>query len=277
MSDPKIADVATIRGEVEKLFGIRWDTLLQWTVISWLSIWWWTTRTAIDPIGWNGGPLTAVENFLISLDVIPPAWFSDALDWLLAPSRRWLAGVLVAVAVVTCVAAVRSPTLSGLRTVALLCTGTVCEMERSFVPVSWILGWALVPAVIASAIAHFDGHRDRGWSTQYEYYSIGQIFQAYIARILFLFIVPVLAPLLLLMQLAAGFRTSVPYEPAQELNVEVMRAIEHLGDNRSSKLDPLTEMSARAAIYLAGNPSDDAHQIASDFRFAMKERRGREH
>ncbi|PRB59015.1 hypothetical protein [Microbacterium sp. MYb45] len=277
MSDQKHPDAKTLREEVNALFGVRWDTLVEWTVISWLSIWFWSSRA--DPsisgnfFGWTDGPVTGIENFLRSLDITPPSWLTATIDWLLDPSREWLSTTLVVVAVVACVTAVRSYGLSGLRTLALLSTAVVCEIQGSFWPVVWILLAAAIPAAFAWGIGFVDSRREESKFSEYEYYFGRGIVSDYITRIVLLFLSPAFAPFLLAGQLVVSFRTNLPYEPAEELNKEVVNALKTRGDGQADELDALTSTAASAAIHLAGNTSRDARQIASAYRFQLKSRR----
>lgn len=277
MSDQKHPEAKTLREEVNALFGVRWDTLVEWAVISWLSIWFWSSRvdssTAGNFVVWTDGPLTGIESFLVSLDITPPSWLTATTDWLLDPSREGLSITLVVVAVVACVTAVRSYRLSGLRTLALLSTAVVCEIQGSFWPVVWILSAAAIPAAFAWGIGFVDRHREESKFNEYEYYFDRGIVSDYITRIVLLLISPVFAPFLLAGQLVVSFRTNLPYEPAEELNKEVLNVLKTRGDGQADELDALTSTAASAAIHLAGNASRDARQIASAYRFRLKNRR----
>lgn len=277
MSDQKAPDAKTLREEVNALFGVRWDTLIEWTVISWLSIWFWSSWA--NPsifgnfFGSTDGPLSGIENFLRSLDVVPPSWLTETINWLLDPSREWLSTALVVLAGIACVTAVRSYRLSGLRTLALLSAAIVCEIQGSFWPVAWILILAAIPATFAWGIGFVDSHRTKSKFTEHEYYFDRGIVSDYITRIVLLFLSPVFAPLLLAGQMVVSFRTNLPYDPAGELNKEVIDALKTRGGKQADELDGLTSMAATAAIHLAGNPSREARQIASSYRFQLKQRR----
>lgn len=277
MSDEKAPDAKTLREEVNALFGVRWDTFIEWTVISWLSIWFWFSRAdpavSGDFFGWTDGPLSGIENFLGSLDVVPPSWLTETINWLLDPSRAWLSTALVVLAGIACVTAVRSYRLSGLRTLALLSAAVVCEIQASFWPVAWILILAAIPAAVAWGIGFVDSHRAKSEFTEHEYYFDRGIVRDYITRIVLLFLSPVFAPLLLAGQLVVSFRTNLPYDPAGELNKEVLNALKTRGERQADELDALTSTAATAAIHLAGNPSREARQIVAAYRFQLKQRR----
>lgn len=277
MSDQKAPDAKTIREEINALFGVRWDTLVEWVVIAWLSIWFWTSQREESrdgrSFGWTEGPLTAVEDFLHSLDIVPPSWLSRTTNWLVHSSPEWLSTVLIVVAVVSCVTAVRSYRLSGQRTLALLATAFVCEVEGDFWPVLWVLLLAAIPAAVAWSIAFTDGRRKDSKFSENEYYSGPGIINAYLTRIVLLFMAPIFAPILLAGQLVVSFRTNLRYEPAKELNKEVIDALKTRGTGRADDLDALTEVAAAAVIQLAGNPSLEARQIAGEYRVRLQQRR----
>lgn len=277
MSDQLAPDAKTIREEINELFGLRWDTLVEWVVIAWLSVWFWTSQRQESregrSFGWTEGPLTAVEDFLHSLNIVPPSWLSGTTDWLAHSSPEWLSTVLVVVAVVSCVTAVRSYRLSGQRTLALLATALVCEVQGAFWPVLWVLLLAAIPAAVAWSIAFTDGRRKDSKFSENEYYFGPGIVTAYVTRIVLLFLVPIFAPILLAGQLVVSFRTNSRYDPANELNKEVIDALKTRGTGRADDLDALTEVAAAAAIQLAGNPSPEARQIAGEYRFRLQQRR----
>lgn len=277
MSDQKAPDAKTMREEINALFGVRWDTLVEWVVITWLSIWLWTSglqeSRSGSSAGWTDGPLTAVENFLRSLDIVPPSWLTGTTDWLVDSSPEWLSSVLVVIAVVSCVTAVRGHRLSGLRTLALLATALVCEVHGNLRPVAWVLLLAAIPAAVAWSIAFADDRRKNSKFSEDEYYFGQGIISVYITRIILLFLAPLFAPLLLAGQLVVSFRTNVPHEAAEELNKEVIYALKTRGAGRAGDLDALTEVAASAAIQLAGNPSREARLIAGAYRFKLQQRR----
>lgn len=277
MSDEKAPDAKTMREEINALFGVRWDTFVEWVVIAWLSIWFWTSRPKEHRTGsfleWTNGPLAAVEKFLRSLDIGPPAWLTGTADWLIDAPRERLSTVLVVIAVVSCVTAVRNYRYSGLRTLALLAVALVCEVQGSFWPVLWVLLLAAIPAAWAWTLAFADGRRKVSQFSEDEYYFGERIVLIYFRRIVLLFLVPLFAPILLAGQLVVSFRTNVPYNAVKELNHEVIDALESHGTDRAEDLDALTGAAASAALQLAGNRSREAHLIAEAYRSTLKRRR----
>jgi hypothetical protein len=53
MNDGSQIAPATIRAEVKALFGLRWDTAVEWAVICWLSAW--LLTTSLPAAGAEGG------------------------------------------------------------------------------------------------------------------------------------------------------------------------------------------------------------------------------
>ncbi|MBN9141691.1 MAG: hypothetical protein J0H23_12780 [Micrococcales bacterium] len=275
MSEQSAPQAKTIREEVNALFGVRWDTLMEWVVISWLSLWFWSSfRIERNLLVWDGdGPLTGTESFLRSVDIAPPTWVSQAVDWILDPSRGWLSAALVVLAVVSCVTAVRSYRLSGLRTLALLSVAVVCEIAGSLWPVVWVLSLAAIPAAIAWGISFVNDVRKKSGYDEYTYYYGNAILSNYFARIVLLFFAPVLAPALLAGQLVVSFRTELPRDAAAEISREVRHTLEARGFQRIDELDALTVMAASAAIQLAGNDSREAREILGGYQFELVQRR----
>ncbi|MFF7291059.1 hypothetical protein ACFY9N_00865 [Microbacterium sp. NPDC008134] len=275
MSDLKHPDATTIRAEVNALFGIRWDTLVEWVVISWLSIWFWTSPiwNMTEPPSWAGGPLSGLEDFFGSLGMAPPEWLSGSIVWVVDPARAWLAAPLLVISVVTCVSAVRSRSFSGLRTVALVSAAIACEIEGSLAPVAWILMLAAVPAAYACALAFIRGHRRDPEDEPRHYYFWPSIVTDYLTDILFLFIAPVFAPLLLAAQLVISFRSKALFDPAEELAREVLHAYDPRTGSSAEAHDELTALAANASIALAGNPAPEARRIAASLYYRLRKRR----
>jgi len=271
MSNQHSLDASSLRDEINALFGVRWDTLVEWSVISWLSIWFWTTMTESWVSTPLRGPLTGINEFLETLDVAPPGWYLDTVGWLTDPTRNWLTMPLIVIAVIAGVTAVRSHRLSGLRTLALVSVAVAAEIEGSIQPVAWVLLLSALPAGIAFSIGLTKQRRNT--SDSYQYYFPQRIMVDFVSRIGFLFLAPILAPLLLASQLVISFRTNLPYEPAVELNAEVVSVIKKGGSESAADSDMLAALAATAAIQLAGNPSSEARRIVSDLGYELRTRR----
>jgi hypothetical protein len=254
----------SLREEINELFGVRWDSVIEWAVISWLSVWFWTTYAGPSSEGWKSGPLRGIEDFLRSLDVEPPAWLLATLAWFSDSARQTLLPAFVIIAAVACVTSVRGYHLSGLRTLALVALAIACEINASLYPVAWVLALAAIPASIAMVLGLT---ADRFRRRSGRYYLSDRIVANYSTRIVMLFLSPVLAPGLLALQLVASFRTDLPYSPAEELATEVALKLEDKwpAPDGERGADELTQVAAAASIHLAGNTSAEARNVASRY------------
>lgn len=274
MSDSNTLEAKTLRDEVIALFGLRWDTLVEWVIISWLSLWFWTSVVGVENgrFGWSYGPLTGIQKLLESLDLDAPSWFAGTLAWLLAPGHSWLSTAFVVIAIAASVTAVRSYRLSGLRTIALASAAVVCEIVGSFWPVAWILLYAAIPAAIACILALVDGFRNESKFTPDEFYSWEIATANYVTKVVMLFLAPVLAPMLLAAQLVVSFRTSLPYDPIEELNQKSIAILEAPRSDDKSRLEELAKESASVSLQLAGNQSSTARRIATRYLYRLSQR-----
>ena len=279
MSESSAGFAKSLREEINALLGIRWDSLVEWVVIAWLSAWTWAAIFSDQgPLpGWGPssgeghGPLTGIGLFLENLDASSPGWFSAVMGWLHDPAHNWVYYVFLLTAVTTSVTAARNSRHTGLRVLALLSTAIACEMNGSLWPVAWVLLLAAVPALWACGIDWVGRKSDEGDGDRY-YFAPG-ILMRFLTRIAFLFLLPLAAPFLLLGQLVVSFRTDLPYSPAKEISNEVITVLTARGADGPSALDPLTEAASSAAISLAGNQSREAREVLISYHFALKRRR----
>lgn len=264
-------DPKSWREELDKLFGFRWDTLVEWALISWLSIWFWLLNDR-QLVFDSGGPVTGVEQFLGALDVASPQWLTSWTAWLQTPERAWLLQVFMVVAAVSCVASLRSYSLSGLRTLALASAALACEMDGSLLPVLKIIGFAAIPAFAAMATAILEKYSKNPVGREREFF-LGHILDKFFVRIVALYLMPGAAPALFLLGLVGSFKSTRPYAPVEELNDEVVRSLWNFG-GKQADAGQETQLAALAAIHLAGNTSRDALRIANGYRGLLRASRG---
>lgn len=261
----------SIREEVNALFGLRWDTLVEWIVISWLSIWFWVAVYDDFEVRWAYGPLSGIERFATAIDVNLPGWFENIYVWILSPENQWFAKVLIFISVVACVAAVRSHRLSGLRTVALVAAAVACEMFGGLMPVLWILLFSAVPAGLGCMISFSYRFRDPDNLDSNVFYYWEHILVSFGTKVVALFFAPVFAPILLAMQLVVSFRTDIPSDPVEELNREASFVLSGSSSDPSTWLESVATKSEEVSLQLVGTQSVTAKRIAYRYLYDLKE------
>lgn len=253
-------ETKTLRDELNALFGIRWDTLVEWSIICWLGLWFWVLGLARFP-DWTEGPFTSIETFLSLIGIPDPGWLSALITWIIAPEHAWMAQPLIAVSVVCCVSALRSYSFSGLRTLALIAAAVACEMQSSFLPVVQIVLLSTIPAIAAIGMAVLQKFGRSNLDRSRSYY-IGHIIEMFITRIVLLFLAPALVPILLLIQLVTSFRTVPHYSPVHDLNETVITRLRQRIYSKDDRENMVLQLAATAAIQLADSTSTDAKLIA---------------
>lgn len=271
MADSDPPNAQTFREEINALFGLRWDTLVEWIVISWLSIWLWMGLHETQSLQWSYGPLTGLDGFLESVSLDSPNWVETVRIWITDPDHSWLANTFVAIAVAASVAAIRSHKLSGLRTVALLSATIACEMNQSFFSIVWILIWAAVPAAIACLIGLIDDLRQSDKFDSYAFYHPPTILTDYLTNVVFLFLLPLVAPFLLAVQLIASFQTKLNYDPVDKLHQKATFLLE-TSPTQNQRLKEAARVARSASLKLAGNQSKSARRIASRQLYNLERR-----
>lgn len=263
MAESETPTPKTIREEVSALLGFRWDTLVEWTVIGWLSVWFWSTICNTVEDGWSHGPFEGIKLFLQSIGVSSPVWFESFYSWMINPEYQWISKILIVISAVCCVAAVRNYRLSGLRTVALFSAAMVCEMRSSFFPIVEVLALAAIPALAGCAISFYE---DRKRSIDYSidsFYSTRFIIRTFITQVVLLYLAPVIAPLFLVLLLVASFQVHPNYDPIEDLSRISFSLLYRPLFSPSHRLLDMAKTAESIAVQLAGNRSRTARSIAS--------------
>lgn len=277
---------ATLRAEVTALFGIRWDSFVEWTVITWLSAWFWAPAftggfSEVSPLerlaedGRFVGPVSGIESFLEGIGVGSPAWFTGFLTWLHAPDHSWIYWVALLVSVLTCVTSARSYKHTGLRVLALLSAAVACEVHGDLWPVLWVLVIAGVPALLACSLDWIDQRREKSRYGEHQYYFAEGILIKFLTGIVFLFLKIPVAPIVILAQLVVSFRTEIPRYAGDEITQEVGRSLEAASAEGAAGVDELTQAASSAALSLAGNQSTEARKILGQYAYLLRARRER--
>lgn len=285
MADTAAQFTKTIREEIGALFGVRWDSFLEWIIIAWLSAWFWLQPVAAlaqnesplkslasDAEG-NSGPVSGIGRFIHFVDMPIPDWLSEFVDWLHDPLNNWICIATTVLAVAACVTAVRSYRHTGLRVIALTSTAIACEVNGDLAPVTWILLLSAIPATWACSLDWIDQRRAKSKFSEDSYYFAQGILIKFISRIIFLFAQIPAAPALIIVQLVVSFRTDLSYSPAVELNREIMKVLKTQSERDKARLDALTQRASSAVDSLTGNQSRDAQEILRDYHHALKLRR----
>ena len=276
---------STLRTEMTALFGIRWDSFVEWAVTVWLSVWFWATsfnggfdtRSPLENLATGHlfvGPISGISSFLQGLGIAPPTWFADFLIWLHAQGHSWIFWVALGVAVLTCVTSARSYKHTGLRVLALISAAISCEIQGDLWPVLWVVLIASVPALVACSIDWVDQVREKSRYGESQYYFAQGIFIKFLTGIVFLFLKIPVAPIVILGQLVVSFRTEIPRYSAAEITREVARVLETASTtDGSAGVDDLTRAASSAALTLAGNQSPEARVILGHYSYLLRNRR----
>ncbi len=269
-----------MRSELGILLGIRWNAVVAWIVLAWLSLWLWRTILAGQLFDWGSGPVTFIADAYRSLGDKPPGWLASMIGWLLDPAHDALTTVFVLIAVVSIVSAVRCHRHAGLRSIAWVSTAFASEVAGRFWPVVAVLALSSIPGVIAGCIAlvssarSTDARDDEALDDMHRgdaraAYRGRTIVIYFIARVAAVLLAPLAAPALLMVQLVTSFRSEAPFEPARD----ILRTIGSDAPETKADIDPLTRAAATAAIQLAGNDSREARGIVTDFSNRLEQRR----
>lgn len=285
MTDTVTQFTKTLREEIGALFGVRWDSVLEWIIIAWLSAWFWLQsvaalapkesplkRLASDADG-NSGPVSGIGRFIQFVDISIPGWLSGFVDWLHEPLNNWICVAATLLAVATCVTAVRSYRHTGLRVIALTSAAIACEINGNLAPVTWILFLSAIPTIWACSLDWIDQRREESKFSEDSYYFAQGILTKFISRIIFLFIQVPAAPALIIMQLIVSFRTDLRYSPSVELNREILKVLKTQSERDETRLDALTQRASSAVDSLTGSQSPDAQEILRDYHRALQQRR----
>ena len=267
----------SLREEVQHLFGLRWDSFVEWTMIAWLSLWFWTSCLVTSEFTLPSvGPIEWIAEVLRALAVDPPEWLLAIPGWLTDPQRAWLLHVFVISAVAAATLAVRSYRHTGLRVLALACAALAYEVDASASPIAQILLLAAVPAAVAILISFLPDRREREDRMTSFFHGAG-VSERYIMRVFGLFVAPVVAPFLLLVALVTSYRTEVAYQPSYDLARAAASGLESAGGStKLADADALAVVSAIVAAITANSTQLESRWTASTFNYEWKERRAAE-
>jgi hypothetical protein len=265
-----------LRVELGELFGIRWDSFVEWTVIAWLSAWFWVValswelthgdlfpgRASDEPFR---GPIAAGRDFMLQIAIDPPDWLELLLGWLRDPGHAWIYWVALFVSVICCVTAARSYDHTGLRVLSMIAAAIACEINGSIKPAAWVILIAAAPALIACAIFFIGQIRGVSKYGRSSYYYAGHVLIKFTTGIVLMFVRIPLAPFFLAWQLVISFRTEIPKYAAAEISKDVTRLIEAEGVSEGGALDSVSRAALNASLALAGNRSPEARAILNHY------------
>lgn len=271
----------TLRDEIGALFGIRWTSFVEWSVIAWLSLWFWAATSEGHAWSWNRigylssnedgyGPISGILVFLEATNLNSPDWLSEFLNWLHHSENNWIYISAVMIAVTASVTAARSYTYAGLRVLALLTAAIACEVTGELRAVFVIVALAAIPAAIGCVIGWLDDHGFASTDPEGPHFYWPEISSRFLTQILFLFLQPPFAPIFLALSLLFTFQIRTRFVPSKEINRIVVRTLEAHGQKDPSKVDALTQAASSAAISLAGNDSGEAREILNAYYFALE-------
>lgn len=144
---------------ISTAFGVGWERIAQWTVIGFVSAWFWTNSVehiaAMFHPAQSSPPLTAPIAWLIELldglGVTHAQWLEGIQAWTTSLQGSWPEGVLVIFAAACATTIARSRIGAGLVTVSTLCLVCAVQISGDFAPVLWFAVVAAIPALIAAA------------------------------------------------------------------------------------------------------------------------------
>lgn len=257
----------SIREEVKELFGLSWDRFVEWVIIVWLALWWWSALAHGKEYMPTRLPLEWTRTLLESLSIAVPDWFSGIPTWLSDPSRGWLAPgfILLAVACQTC--ALRRYQNTGLRVAALLALVTAVEAQQQYWPLLHFVWVAAIPATIAVARGFMPDQRKVNPRAEGFYYAAGTV-NKFVGSVLSVLFLPVVAPFVLFGSLITSYKVEVIPEPAVEALQRVTRELRR-NDTALKDLDALTFLAALLPV-LTLNKGWAGHEIARHLQWALE-------
>lgn len=263
------------REEVDHLFGISWDRFIEWVLIGWLSAWIWTawivSNAFIVP---RSGPITWIADVIRSFGGEPAAWLVAIPTWLMDPARAALLPITVVLSAVAATLSLRSHKLTGLRVLALAAACVAVEVEGSMWPLLWIVLIAAIPAAaafVAGLLPTERDHDEREWAF---FYSKGTV-EMFLARVVGLFVMPVVAPLVLLAALLFSYRLEREYRPADALGTVTARELNRASNEGKTVAtsDPLLTVAAIVAAITSTSELPNSRAVAATFDFHVRHRR----
>ncbi|QJU52685.1 hypothetical protein SCB71_04885 [Herbiconiux sp. KACC 21604] len=275
VDDEVVAKAHSWREEVDQLFGLRWDTLVEWVVITWVSVWLYSSWVAHPDAAFpSEGPIEWTAGLFRALSIDPPGWLTGVTPWLTDASRSWLLGLSVVLSAVFVTLSVKRRNRVGLRFLALVMLVIALEIGDSIWPVFLILALAAVPAICAAVAGVVENLRadDRRDDLHDGFFLPSIVLRQYVEGVLLLFAMPVLAPFILLYRLVTSYRVELPYDPSAELARLVAEELEE-GSRSVQKTDALLAVSALAAIQTAGSSPRSSRDIASMLHHRVRDRR----
>lgn len=265
----------SIRQDFKALFGFRWDALVEWILISWLSLWLWMSMFRNKDLKGTYGPLDGLRGFLEDLGFASHNWLDQTISWASDPEHVWFSRWLVAVAVVAAVTTVRSYRLTGLRIVALFSVALAVQMQQSFWPIFWTLFWAAIPTGLALLKGFRDDHSQSGVKDREPYFSVRSVLYDFCAKIVLLFVMPLIAPLIVVAILIYSFEKHPPYNPIEELNSRATSVlyptmIMTTDESADAALEEAAKSAEMVSIQLAESKSYAAQRLANRYLDILK-------
>lgn len=266
------AKAHTLREEVNQLFGLRWDNLVEWVIIVWASAWlyssWAVNNSIVFP---QEGPIEWIASVLRLLDVQPPAWLAGIPHWLTDPSRGWLLGTFMALSAVFTTLAVRHYDRAGLRFIALVAMMLALEVSEDAWPLIGTALLAAVPAAIAFVWGFVHNAQAGSDKDRSSYYFPPAVIRMFIEGALGIYAMPIAAPFVLAYSLVDSYRTKLPYEPSRDLARLAIREL-HDQPQKLADADTFTVVSALAAVLTAGPSTRTSRNIAGTAHYYLEQR-----
>jgi len=245
----------SFRHEVYELFGVRWETAIEWVVITYLSTWFWWSILASR--GSVPGPLTWGADAIHSAGFGTQHWLVDTATWLVSPDRTWVYTVLVIAVAMAATASIGQRT--GFRVVALVALTLALEINPTLVTAKWVLLGVSVLAAMAVVLSVVSDEAPR------------RVFAVFISEVLILPAAPVFAPVVVLFMLATRYDTATLYEPSLLLAASVDEAI-RTAEKASTEVPPICLTMALVAAITSANDPRAARKVAARFHSMMESR-----
>lgn len=261
---------------LSNLFGVRWDSAIQWTIVAFASAWFWLS--AFPSMAAHGGywcsqgPVDWLVQGLENLGIGVPAWLADTPAWLEQSRHAWVLALLPLIAALCGTCLVKAQRSSGLVILSVIAILLGVQTTMDLWPVAKTVLWALIPVGIALVIAVVQALLPRRDDRE-----PGQYYLA--ARVVEKFILAGLAPIwevLLAPALALGLVVAmygvppIAWQPARDLAKAQLKAIRKSGTSLSKAR--ATDIVGVLAALLLVEPSPRARQeMAGDILFALEE------
>lgn len=267
----EVGKAATWREEVRQLFGLRWDTLVDWTVRVWLATWFWTAQVGRDSFAYpSSGPISWLIDVLRGVPIDPPGWLIAIPSWLASSEHAWSSVSLAGLSAAFATLASSDYRRAGLRFLAFVAMLMALEARGDPWPLLWAALLAAAPAALALIFSGFPSLNIR--SGNESYYDASRIVAQLRANVIGLYAAPVGAPLYLVYLLVAAYRTELDRDPRAE---SVQRVAAELQENpkRLADADALTVLTALGAILTSQGDARSSRSVMWTLKFSSDELR----